>query len=496
MRVAFFDIKNFRRLNSCRIELDIEKTIFVGANNSGKTSAFDAVYYFLSDISKYSITDIPISLYDKINALGEYWKRKSGNKITDIDYDFCTHLDVWFDIEENELQYCYKFIPSLDWSGGKLGVRIQLIPDVQSIYTDFRLELLQNENLRLIDFLDLRLKKYIKSKYYVLDPNKVDILNQGSDSVEELEENPLKTLIRIDIISAQRDFHDISDKPKNNKLSDQLATYYDSQFNPRTQTVSGVSELYKAINEAETKLSKALGDRYIDIIKDLSRVNYPNLGNPDISIRANISVRDAIANSQSVRYKLPDIDHTLPENSNGLGLQNLISMSFRLMQFRDDWVRKENKTDEILKEIEPIHLVLIEEPEAHLHPQSQTVFIRNAYSVLRDSKRANSLTTQMIVTTHSSHISYEVNYKNIRYFKRVIDKNVPVTDIISLKGTFNKEVDDVDKIEKFVRRYLKLYHADIFFADGIVLIEGSGEKILMSSFIENNISELSKKYYL
>lgn len=494
MNIAFFDIKNFRRLSSCRIELDTEKTIFVGANNSGKTSAFDAVYYLLSDTSKYSITDIPLSQYDKINVLGKYWKCKSKNNVIDIGGDFCSHLDVWFDVAENELQYCYKFIPSLDWHGGKLGVRIQLNANIQNIYDDFKQEILQNENLKLIDFLDLRLKKYLKQRYYILDPQKVDTINQGFDNIEELDENPLRTLIKIDIISAQRNFHDISDKANNNKLSDQLATYYDSQFNPKTQTVTGVSELYKAISEAEEKLSNALGYRYIDIIKDLSQVNYPNLGNPDISIRANISVRDAIANSQSVRYKLPNIVHTLPENSNGLGLQNLLSMSFRLMQFRDDWVRKENKSDDILKEIEPVHLVLIEEPEAHLHPQSQTVFIRNAYSILRGAARASSLTTQLIVTTHSSHISYEVSYKNIRYFKRETEKNIPTTNIISLKGTFDKVEEDVDKIEKFVRRYLKLYHADIFFADGIILIEGTGERILMSTLIENDIPELCTKY--
>lgn len=37
--------------------------------------------------------------------------------------------------------------------------------------------------------------------------------------------------------------------------------------------------------------------------------------------------------------------------------------------------------------IEPLHLVLIEEPEAHLHMQVQQVFIRKAYSVLRNHEK-------------------------------------------------------------------------------------------------------------
>ena len=38
--------------------------------------------------------------------------------------------------------------------------------------------------------------------------------------------------------------------------------------------------------------------------------------------------------------------------------------------------------DEGIEQIEPIHLVLIEEPEAHLHAQVQQVFIKQAYKVL------------------------------------------------------------------------------------------------------------------
>ncbi|MDH3348051.1 MAG: ATP-binding protein [Desulfobulbaceae bacterium] len=47
MKIAFIDIQNFRKLKSCRVELSENKTLFVGANNSGKTSAMDALIIFL-----------------------------------------------------------------------------------------------------------------------------------------------------------------------------------------------------------------------------------------------------------------------------------------------------------------------------------------------------------------------------------------------------------------------------------------------------------------
>ncbi len=47
MRIDFVEIANFRKLFSTRVGFGPEKTIFVGANNSGKTSAMVALRTFL-----------------------------------------------------------------------------------------------------------------------------------------------------------------------------------------------------------------------------------------------------------------------------------------------------------------------------------------------------------------------------------------------------------------------------------------------------------------
>ena len=61
-------------------------------------------------------------------------------------------------------------------------------------------------------------------------------------------------------------------------------------------------------------------------------------------------------------------------------------MYFQLIHFRESWINV-NKKDQT-KEVEPIHLVLIEEPEAHLHAQAQQVFIAKAYSALTNNEEA------------------------------------------------------------------------------------------------------------
>lgn len=66
--------------------------------------------------------------------------------------------------------------------------------------------------------------------------------------------------------------------------------------------------------------------------------------------------------------------------------------------------------------IEPLHIVLIEEPEAHLHVQVQQVFIRKAYDVLtnhRFIKENSNFNTQLVISTHSSHIARETNFARI-----------------------------------------------------------------------------------
>ena len=51
MRILAINIQNFRKLLQCHIDFSKKITLFVGANNSGKTSAMDALGKFLADMS-------------------------------------------------------------------------------------------------------------------------------------------------------------------------------------------------------------------------------------------------------------------------------------------------------------------------------------------------------------------------------------------------------------------------------------------------------------
>jgi predicted ATP-dependent endonuclease of OLD family len=139
--------------------------------------------------------------------------------------------------------------------------------------------------------------------------------------------------------------------------------------------------------------------------------------------------------------------------------------------------------------------VLIEEPEAHLHAQVQQVFTKKAYKVLRAhaALKDDSLSTQLIVSTHSSHIAHEVDFTCLRYFRREAATRkgeIPTARVVNLSKTFG----DHDDTSKFAARYLRTTHCDLFFADAAILVEGSAERMLVPHFIRTKFSKLDQRY--
>lgn len=74
MKIAFVEIQNFRKLKSVRIDFSKDKTLFVGANNSGKTTAMVALRRFLIDQKRFDVNDFTVSSWKVINKIGQAWE--------------------------------------------------------------------------------------------------------------------------------------------------------------------------------------------------------------------------------------------------------------------------------------------------------------------------------------------------------------------------------------------------------------------------------------
>lgn len=525
MKISFVELKNFRKLKCCRIDFSNRETIFVGANNSGKTSAMDALILFLKEKSNFKTQDFTLSNWESIDKIGQSWLERK--KDEDVDYKIkdwnklLPQLDVWLNVEEDEIHYVNHLIPTLDWDGGNLGVRLKLTPEnIEILHDDFCEAYNRSKSIKgksdlklwpshMWEFLERRLHRYFTIKAYILDPSKVS--KSDNIVIQELPEdslvlemaNPFKGLVRIDIINAQRGFTDSNDNNTNSvTLSSQLREYYSKHLDPSKEPTENDIDALESIEKAKEAFDKKLNESFNPSIKELETLNYPGFGNPSISLSTKISTIDGLNHDSAVRFK-PDgkSELTLPERYNGLGYQNLISMVFKLIRFRDSWIQigkslSELSSDEKEYIYEPLHLVLIEEPEAHLHAQAQQVFIKKAYDILRENKvlkKNKQFNTQLIVSTHSNHIAHEVDFTSLRYFKRKLDinkKEIPVSEVVNLSKTFGKN----DATSKFAARYLKTTHCDLFFADAVILVEGSAERMLVPHFIRQQFSILSSSY--
>lgn len=77
MHLQFVEIQNFRKLKSIRIDFAEKTTLFVGANNSGKTSAMVALGHFLVDDGRFTTNDFTLSNWSHIDKIGADWEANS-----------------------------------------------------------------------------------------------------------------------------------------------------------------------------------------------------------------------------------------------------------------------------------------------------------------------------------------------------------------------------------------------------------------------------------
>lgn len=540
MRINSIEIYNFRRLHKAKLDLSKEQTLFVGANNSGKTSAMVALRVFLKDRDGLSVKDVTASNWSTLENIAKGWLDQVNSTGADLSAIVAQlpYVEVWVDVSEDELHHVAHLIPNLDWESGELGVRIRLEPkklldNVISEYRDVRLKaqnLLdqhkekqgESEGFSLWpksfqDFLERRMSTLFALNSYLLDPkHKEQSLEPQElpDTAVGIGPNPFSGLLHIREINAQRGFTDSSDgkvsslndddmsPTSKRKLSDQLQSYYRHHLNPdKDPTEEDVSAL-DAFHSAQKAFDVILQQSFSAAIEELGTLGYPGITNPKIAISTKLKPIEGLKHSSAVQYDISgnETPLRLPENYNGLGFQNLISMVFMLMRFRDDWMRvgKHSGKDDVDDPsiIEPLQLILIEEPEAHLHAQVQQVFMRRALDVLRNHERLQQkdspFTTQLIVSTHSSHIAHEVEIADLQYFKRkpATADTVPTSYVVNLSCLFGTE----NKTYRFATRYLRSTHCDLFFADGVIMIEGAAERILLPHFIKHYHKCLSEKY--
>ncbi|APE38129.1 hypothetical protein BOX37_08365 [Nocardia mangyaensis] len=425
-------------------------------------------------------------------------------------------LDLWFDVDDDNIHRVVRLLPDLDWDGELIGLRMVYgAKDSSAMLTRYQIARAatcppsnSNEDRAtgyrpwpqtLTEYLEKRLTDEFEITYHALDERRCDgrrvplpdytpyFLGSRQSGAGEI----VSSLIKVDFLDAQRHLADSEssgrsgDQPRGRaeNLSSRLGRFYRRNL-PQFETDLAA---LGAIANTESALNDHLGEVFEPILRGIGELGYPGAAHPELLLKASFSPAQIFSGSARVHYALPGADAgpsggslaTLPDQYNGLGFKNLIYMAVEILDFHNAWATSPDDR-------QPVHLIMIEEPEAHLHAQLQQVFIRKVFALLPPPDRG--FQTQMVVTTHSSHLLYESSFSPIRYFSRASISGPLACSEIKDLSVFDQRQEATTR--EFLQRYVKLTHCDLFFADAVVLVEGNVERLLLPLIIERNFPEL------
>ncbi|QDU01028.1 DNA replication and repair protein RecF [Gimesia chilikensis] len=516
MKLIEVSINGFRRLENVQIEFDEQETVFVGPNNSGKTSAAEVFRLFLKsgDFSIHDFSVSKVAQFDKF-AQGEI-EQKDLPSIT---------LDLWFSLDpDTEFGRAGLLLPDAEQDYEKVGLRLRyMVADGTQLKEEYQKRLTPqsgSESKKSLSYylsMPGTLKKHFVFTYYALE--------RGSDEVIEHPLTPeegkrvLRSLIRVEFVDAQRKIDD-HENPGSTRLSNVFTRYY------RRNLIQ--AEVADEANGIIDQHNDALTNHYANVFSELLGViqglGVPSVNDRKLRVTSALIPGMVLQSNANLTYYDEHRKHELPESYNGLGIKNLIYLAIQICEFHLNWMSTED--------VRPLSLVIfIEEPEAHLHAQAQQTFITNAWKIINEaSQRCNEemMTPQLVITTHSSHILDTVDFEKVRYFRRCrCEGDDPGTKTLNAsvvkdlqkfdplkktptekKGVKKKTVpkknqkvihsknrnEDAKKTLDFLKRYLKLTHCDLFFADAVILVEGTVEKLLLPQMIDSEASGLNRRY--
>ena len=234
--------------------------------------------------------------------------------------------------------------------------------------------------------------------------------------------NPLLTLLRgmestIEIADAQR-----------------IAT----KVRELNEDISGLGEIKALASGIESALKKAVGHTYGPSISIESSL-------PDAMEKLLQKLSVLVGDGATSSYK-----GELHEQS--LGGANLIYLALKLLEYE-----LKLSSDRVA------HFFLIEEPEAHIHTHIQKTLFSNL-----PSQR-----TQVIVSTHSTHVSSAAKIASVNVLARSADHAEVYQPARGLSEAA------VSRLE----RYMDAVRSTLLFAKGVVLVEGDAEQIMIPSML-------------
>ncbi len=458
MHISSLSIRNYRNFRSANFEFQKGINTVIGENGSGKTNLFQALRILIDDsLPRY------VSFYQNdFNRSIENW---AGHWIIiTIFFDeldpseeaqaISVHANGQMD-KKNKGSYSvffrpkYKFRKELfDYSQESTKTKEGL-----EIYLD-TLSLEDYETVYLCrgsgDFSDDEVyKKYVGDFDNIVfpDPDEADQQVYGTWLPREIN---IHNEVSCTFIKALRDVEVELRSYSNNPLIRLL------RGKEKSIEVKKQGEIIESIGNLNDQIGS------LSEVKDVKEGIYKSIKEavgttyaPNIDIKSELP-DDIDKLFQSLKLWAGDPDD---EGYKGklwelsLGGTNLIYLSLKLLEY------EQLRTDRIA------NFLLIEEPEAHIHTHIQKTLFENL----------SSNRTQVIISTHSTHISSASKISSVNILTRSNNE----ADVFS--PSKNLKADETIRIE----RYLDAVRSNLLFAKGVILVEGDAEQILVPAMFKS-----------
>lgn len=410
MYMKSISLTNFRQFGTdngndpaISVEFNPSFNILVGENDSGKTAIIDSIRYLLGSISEDFI---------KIQQEDFYSESK------DVHSDYFYIEGVFVDLTDKEAGSFLEWLSFDDKNEYELRVSLRVEKKRNENGQEYIEKKVQAGEKNFESRLNSRAKEYLKSTY----------LKPLRDASNELKPGFRSRLAHI--LKAHPAFKESVD--------------------------DSVHILVTTMQEANEKIENFFQEEYKEgrsLVKDLELLlsDFHDVADQSKS-RSKFSVTQADLTSILKRLSLDTEDTNL-----GLGNLNLLFIATELLLLRDD------SPDNIIGP----QITLIEEIEAHLHPQAQIRLIKYLGNELEKENKRN----QFILTSHSTNLVASVDPKNIIFM------NNRIAYPLSKEYT---QLEDDDYA--FLGRFLDSTKSNLFFAKGIIFVEGDSEMLLLPAF--------------
>ncbi len=422
MHLAQVTIRNFRQFGAGTAELSIHLqpgvTALVGRNDSGKSALIDAIRYTLLTRDQEFLRVQPEDFH--IDAAGQQAREiYIICKLTGLTDTEKGALIEYLSYEGKEVSLY------IHWSARKLsetpGTRRWLDVSVRSgidgagppFDTSVR-ELLSAAYLRPLRDAEREMSPGRGSRLSQILSNVPEIKNGGNFDVEDIPQNA-EAVGKLGLVG--------------------LADYM--RHNIRHH--SGVGSAESAINEKYLNSLSLRGDDLRGKI-DVSEGGTESARLKQILERLELGLLDATTGYPLGRY--------------GLGSNNLLFMACELLLLGT--------------EPDGLPLLLIEEPEAHLHPQRQVRLMEFLRHAAEPKLEGPDRSVQILLSTHSPNLASKIPLRNLVLLQGGRAHSLS-------EGHTKLDVGDY----RFLERFLDVTKANLLFSHSVLIVEGDAEAILL-----------------